>query len=1203
IATELGVRDLLTGVCDLVLVGGVHIFSDVPFLQVFTAMGALSRSGTIRPFDRDGDGIVSGEGVGILVLKRLQDAVADDDRIYAVVKGVGSSSDGRATSVAAPRVEGEELALRRAYEVSGIDPATVGLIEGHGTGTPIGDPTEIEALHRVFGFHREGPPSCALGSIKSMIGHAMPAAGAAGMIKSILALYHGILPPTLNCSNPLETITQPGSRFYVNTQTRPWIHGASDAPRRAGVSGFGFGGVNAHVVLEEYGRDGLEPWRPTDASGDAGRATADRAIQVPERPTLIQEWDTEVCVLEADTQQTLADAAARLCAYIAKADGVSLRDIAYTCNTSLSGASHRLAVVATSVDDLAEKLARAAERLRSSDCTQIKDTQGIYYFGGSEIRGGKVALLFPGEGAQYVNMLSDLCLHFPEVRACFEAADRAVQRPDRSAPSADIFPPPFFSDQEKEAAEARLWKIERATEAVLTADGAMYSLLTRLGVRADMLAGHSAGEWIALAAGGVVGIEEFVAGMDRLDAMYRELADDATIPKMAMLAVGAGRDKVVELASEIKRTVHIANDNCPHQVVIVVAPEDADLVSRHLRSRGLFVEKLPYDRGYHTPVFTYICDPLRKHFDSLNVQSPKTLLYSCTTATPYPKQRDQILDLVSNTFARPLLFRDTVEAMYEAGARIFVEVGPRGVLTAFVDDILRGRPHVGIATDHPRRSGTRSLNHALGQLAALHVPLDLSPLYARRSPRKLTWDPQTDHVSDPDTAPGTMQVSLCYPRLALTESPITPKRETQEESRPASPESADESSDASDKTPAPIPAAPVARVAQNVPDAGLTPPLRTNDHPAPEETQASRPPPPVSHVMREHLHMMESFLQTQEEVMRAYMGTGRQPLVESAEAYGDERMQRPQETQSRTTTNPSGVQSDDTDQAPSAAAAPPTEVAPIVSTDVAPASAPATKPSTEQPDGLSPSQLEELLISIVSDKTGYPSEMLDLDLDMEADLGIDSIKRIEILGGLQESAGAAFASSEMDMEKVAGLKTLREVLGFLEKEMSESDSSQEESAESTPDAARLAFAGKVVRFTPRSEILVVRTVDIEEDLYLRDHCLDPPASECQEDRGKLPVVPLTVSLEMMAEVAGLLWPNRKVVKVKAVRASRWIDLEPGRPKVKIAITAKAGAADEVDVAIRIYDDAMKGDDPPAGAPVAECTIVLADSFPTAPAVA
>lgn len=234
VATEIGVRDLLTRKCDLVLVGGIYVSTDVGFQSIFCQLHALSHRSQIRPFDKDADGLLLGEGAGCIVLKRLEDAERDGDRIYAVIKGVGTSSDGRALGVLAPRVEGEELALQRAYTMAGISPKTVQLIEAHGTATIAGDVAEVQAMTRVFG-QRDGPLAwCALGSIKSMIGHLMPAAGIAGLIKTALALYHRTLPPTLNFKTPNPRLELERTPFYINTETRPWIRASDQTPRRAG---------------------------------------------------------------------------------------------------------------------------------------------------------------------------------------------------------------------------------------------------------------------------------------------------------------------------------------------------------------------------------------------------------------------------------------------------------------------------------------------------------------------------------------------------------------------------------------------------------------------------------------------------------------------------------------------------------------------------------------------------------------------------------------------------------------------------------------------------------------------------------------------------------------------------------------------------------------------------------------------------------
>jgi acyl transferase domain-containing protein len=225
VAIDLAIRDLRSGRCDMVVAGGVNASVPPVIMIIFSQLKALSRKGAIRPFSSEADGTLLAEGVGMAVLKRLEDAERDGDRIYAVLKGTGTASDGRALGLLAPRLEGEELALRRAYEDAGVDPTTVGLIEAHGTATPVGDAVEVEALTRVFGSRNGAGQTCALGSVKSMIGHTMPAAGMAGLIKVALALHHKVLPPTLHCESPNPKLGLEQTRFYLNTQTRPWIRG------------------------------------------------------------------------------------------------------------------------------------------------------------------------------------------------------------------------------------------------------------------------------------------------------------------------------------------------------------------------------------------------------------------------------------------------------------------------------------------------------------------------------------------------------------------------------------------------------------------------------------------------------------------------------------------------------------------------------------------------------------------------------------------------------------------------------------------------------------------------------------------------------------------------------------------------------------------------------------------------------------------
>src|SRR3954471_13181637 len=250
-AIHLAGLELAAGRCDVAVTGGVDTFNDIFMFMCFSKTPALSRTGDAKPFDADGDGTILGEGLGIVVLKRLADAERDGDRIYAVLKAIGSSSDGKGNAVYAPSPSGQVRCLKNAYELAGVSPATIELIEAHGTGTKVGDTVEANALAEVFRQAKADGTWCALGSVKSMVGHTKAAAGAAGLIKAALALYNKVLPPTLKVKKPVEPL-QPGkSPLYVNTEKRPWLP-HPDHPRRAGLSAFGFGGSNFHAVLEEH---------------------------------------------------------------------------------------------------------------------------------------------------------------------------------------------------------------------------------------------------------------------------------------------------------------------------------------------------------------------------------------------------------------------------------------------------------------------------------------------------------------------------------------------------------------------------------------------------------------------------------------------------------------------------------------------------------------------------------------------------------------------------------------------------------------------------------------------------------------------------------------------------------------------------------------------------------------------------------------
>lgn len=814
VALDLGARALAGRRADLAIVGGVYLEADVDFPMVFSRLGVLSKSGTPRPFAEDADGLVPGEGVGVVVLKRLGDAERDGDRVYAVVKGVGVASDGRGAGLASPDARGHLRAIRRAYRGSGVDPATVGLIEGHGLGVPAADRAELRALRAAF--PAAGGGSRVLGAASALIGHAMPAAGMAGLIKAALSLHHRMLPASGAGGRPHRLVR--GSGLALNPASRPWIRGDA-TPRRAGVNAFGFAGINAHALLEEH---------PASADGVTAGA--------------MPRWPSEAILIGAEDRARLAERVRALADRLRGRDDVDLKDLAHTL--ALEGAfrhSTHLGLVVESVADLVARLDAIAPRLADPSCQAIRDARGSYFWAEPAGRSGGLAFLFPGEGSQYPGMLADLCPHFPEVRALFDTSDRLAREAGATAPPSDA----LFMGGDGAAA---LWESGTAVNLVLSSQWALYQLLIRLGLRPDAVVGHSSGEFLALAAAGSVrvdrGMEDRFAG---LAAVFARLDASGSIAPARLAGVAAGRERVEAAIGD--RAVTVAVDNCPHQVVVAGPPGEVEAVVAALRGRGAMVEDLPFARPYHTPAFAPMIGPVRDFFESLEVAPPAIPLYSCCTAARVPGDAAEVRRLAVAQWTRPVEFRRTVEAMHADGVRVFVDVGARGNLAGFVEDTLRGRPAFAAATNLPRRSGLTQLNHLVASLYAQGVAISPEFLFARRRPRAVDLD------SAP--APGAvLALHVGFPEMRISEVVAARlRRDSAQATPPGAPLRASESIETPDRPECEgvFPGAAVG--SGDVPQGG---PCGEAD----------------DEVMLSHLATMETFLRAQQAVMAGFLDGG-----------------------------------------------------------------------------------------------------------------------------------------------------------------------------------------------------------------------------------------------------------------------------------------------------------------------------------------
>ncbi|MER6534943.1 SDR family NAD(P)-dependent oxidoreductase [Streptomyces sp900105755] len=899
-AVDVACKELTAGTSDTVLCGGADLHNGINDYVLFSSVHALSPTGRSRAFDGSADGIALGEGVACVVLKRLADAERDGDRIYGVIKGLGSSSDGRSLGLTAPRPEGQRAALLRAYRNAGVSPAQVGLVEAHGTGTVVGDRTELTILSEVFAEAGAVSGGCGLGSVKSQIGHTKCAAGLAGLIKTTLALHTGVKPPTLHLDRPNEAWKEADSPFAFHTEARPWA--VPPAERMAGVSAFGFGGTNFHVVLGAYDsavppEQGLDAW-PAELFVFRGRddRAAHRGVEEILRAASSGSWRL----------RDLALAAAR------RAD-----------------ASHdpvRAAVVASDVAGLAAQLRRVL-------AGEHDPGAGIHLADGPRDADAKVAFLFPGQGSQRPGMLADLLIAFPELQHYLQLG---------RAHADTLYPPAAFDEDTRERRRAALTDTRAAQPALGITGLAAHAFLTAAGVRPDMAAGHSYGELVALSAAGALAPETLLRlSAERASAILAAAGDEPG----TMAAVSGSADDVAHAlrTADAPASVVVANHNSPRQTVISGPTDEVTEAVRLLRAAGLGAKRIPVACAFHSPVVAGAGDRFAEVLADTVVRPPEFPVWSNRTAAPYRPDADAVRAELAAQIGSPVAFAAQIEAMYEAGARVFVEAGPGAVLTRLVGQILGDRPHTTVACEPRAGSGLRGWLDALARLAAAGAPVRTAWLLRGRdavdavrtpAPKRPGWtvDGQLVRTADGDLLPGAL--------------------------------------------------APARRVVE-------TTTVTTNQpHGAPADRDA---------LISEFLRTSREMVAAQRDVLLTYFGAAQvqapaAPVLQQLTA-GEVMVTQPQSTE-------------------------PTP---------APAAVPAIEPEPT-------ADVERVVLEIISERTGYPVDMIEPDLDLEADLSIDSIKRAEIAGELAKRLGVAGGAETLDdaeLEELAKARTAAAVTSWL----------------------------------------------------------------------------------------------------------------------------------------------------------------------------
>ncbi|MBN1481879.1 SDR family NAD(P)-dependent oxidoreductase [candidate division KSB1 bacterium] len=705
-----GIQGLYLNEFDAAICGG----ADMPLRQLgfiyFSAINALSPDGSF-PFDKRANGFVMGQGAGTVVLKRLQDAIEHGDEIYAVITGYGAASDGKGKYIAAPNEVWQAKTIEKAYRMADYAIDTVEMIEAHGTATTVGDVVEVAGLKQAFaalGATRKN--YCGLTSVKSNIGHLKSAAGIAGFIKAVLALHHKKLPPTASFKEINPKLQLEGSPFYVIENLSDW-QPAGDHPRRAGVSSFGFGGADCHLALEEYRPDDYKNHpvgRGYDIAAQQSRAT------VP--ASTVEVSSQQIVFFAADSFDQLSEQVKEFHPETF-VEGVFLHN--YNIETAKKCRLALLAANGEEVHSLFNFFVENRERMNA----ELLKTKGIFYKEGQPIKASEIAILFPGQAAQYLNMFRSIYDRFDTVRSWYKKADAYWLARHNSSVSSLI-----YTDSEDEAALERLKETQNAHPGIYISSYALYDLLSRMGLRAHYMIGHSLGEITALAAAGKISFRDALKLVEQRGYAFH---DEQLNDPGKMISLMTSLEPAQALVEESGLDISIANVNSPTQVIVAGASAAIDHFKEFLDKKQVTNKILFVSHAFHSPIIEPVAQRYYEQIKNMTFTASPIKVFMNHSGEFYPntdRELKKIPAVLKQQMLQAVNFENSILKLYEKGVRLFVEIGPGSILSVQTREILAGKEATILTSNFKKADDMTTLLKLIGGLFVEGVAMEPLPL-------------------------------------------------------------------------------------------------------------------------------------------------------------------------------------------------------------------------------------------------------------------------------------------------------------------------------------------------------------------------------------------------------------------------------------------------------------------------------------------